>query len=122
MFAAVLFVVAISVAYPAQRYVAQRQSIDELRAQVATGSERVSQLEKDVTSADEPYAVEREARRRLHYVMPGEQAYRVTDPMTVEQEAAAAAGPTGAWWNTMLGSVTEASTPIESLPVGNTVP
>lgn len=119
VFALVLFAVAISVAYPAQRYVAQRQSVDDLRMRVAAGTERVDELEKAVAAAGEPYAIEREARRRLHYVMPGEEAFRVTDPMTViEEQKAAAAAKDRAWWDAMLASVTEASTPIEALPVG----
>jgi cell division protein FtsB len=118
VFAAVLFVVAMTVAIPAQRYVAQRQNISELRSQVASDTQRVAELEKQVAAAHEPYAIEREARRRLHFVMPGELSYRVTDPMHIEQEKAAAANADGAWWDKMLGSLDEAAKPVEELPTG----
>ena len=118
VFAAVLFVVAMSVAYPAQRYVAQRQNIAELRTQVAQGTKQVADLEKQVATSNEPYAIEREARRRLHFVMPGELAYRVTDPIQEQAPAAGAAKKNGAWWDTMLGSVDAAAQPVEQLPTG----
>ena len=117
-FAAVLFVVAMTVAIPAQRYVAQRQNIADLRIQVLQGTERVAELEKQVAAANEPYAIEREARRRLHFVMPGELAYRVTDPLHVEAEKAEQARAAGAWWDRMIGSVDEAARPVEELPTG----
>jgi cell division protein FtsB len=122
VFAAVLFVVAMTVAIPAQRYVAQRQNIADLRTQVAQGTDRVADLEKQVAAANEPYAIEREARRRLHYVMPGEQSYRVTDPLRAPAEETAAADTGGAWWDRMLGSVDEAAKPVEKLPTGQSQP
>ncbi len=82
VFAAVVLLVAISVAYPAQRYVAQRQHVDELRAQVAAGTTRVAALEHEKALVSKETYIEREARRRLHYVMPGDFGYRVEDPHT----------------------------------------
>lgn len=122
VFAAVMFIVAMTVAIPAQRYVAQRQNISDLRSQVASGTARVAELEEQVATANEPYAIEREARRRLHYVMPGELAYRVTDPMLVKELEAAKAEAGGAWWGRMLGSLDEAARPIEALPTGQSAP
>ncbi len=122
VFAAVLFVVAMTVAIPAQRYVAQRQNIADLRTQVAQGTDRVADLEKQVATANEPYAIEREARRRLHFVMPGENAYRVVDPLHTQEQQAAAKTADGAWWDRMLGSVDEAAQPVEKLPIGQSTP
>lgn len=119
VFAAVLFVVAMTVAIPAQRYVAQRQNIADLRAQVASGTDRVADLEKQVAAANEPYAIEREARRRLHFVMPGELSYRVSDPIHTEEQQAAKAKADGAWWDRMLGTVDDAAQPVEALPTGS---
>lgn len=122
MFAAVLFIVAMTVAIPAQRYVAQRQDIADLRTQVAQGREKVAELEKQVTAANEPYAIEREARRRLHFVMPGELAYRVSDPLHIEAEKAEQAKADGAWWDRMIASVDEAARPVEELPIAPSAP
>ncbi len=122
VFAAVLFVVAMTVAIPAQRYVAQRNNISDLRQQVAQDTERVAELEKQVAAANEPYAIEREARRRLHYVMPGEMAFRVSDPMLVQKEQEARAKAEGPWWDRMLDSVDEAAQPVSELPTGRAAP
>jgi cell division protein FtsB len=122
VFAAVLFVVAMSVAYPAQRYVAQRKNIADLRTQVAQGTKQVADLEKQVAASNEPYAIEREARRRLHFVMPGELAYRVTDPMQVEQQQEAKAKADAPAWSRMLDSVDKAAQPVDQLPTGPNTP
>jgi len=111
-----------TVAIPAQRYVAQRQNIADLRTQVAQGTDRVADLEKQVATANEPYAIEREARRRLHFVMPGELSYRVTDPIHEQEQQAAQAKADGAWWDRMMGSLDEAAQPVEQLPTGPSAP
>ncbi len=122
VFAAVVFVVAMTVAIPAQRYVAQRNNIADLRVQVAQGTERVAELERQVATAGEPYAIEREARKRLHYVMPGELAFRVTDPMLVELQQKAQEQAAGPWWDRMLGTLDQAAQPIGELPTGQDGP
>lgn len=117
--AAVLFAVALSIAYPAQRFVAQRAHIDELRAQVAGSVARVAELETNLGAVDQPYYIEREARRRLHYVLPGEAGYRVSDPPAVEEAGVSAADADAPWWDRLVGSVADAATPIKELPVGD---
>jgi hypothetical protein len=89
---------------------------------VAQGREKVAELEQQVATANEPYAIEREARRRLHYVMPGEQSYRVTDPLHIEAEKAEQAKADGAWWDRMLESVDSAAQPVEELPIAPSAP
>jgi cell division protein FtsB len=117
-FASVLLLVAVSVAYPAQNYVAQRRHIAQLRAQVATSAAKVDSLQHETTLRAQPFYIEREARLRLHYVMPGEQAFRVSDPpVTDTGSGQAAANPM--WWGRLLTSVSDAATPVEQLPTGN---
>jgi cell division protein FtsB len=123
VFAAVVLLVAISLAYPAQRYVAQRQHIDALRAQVADGTARVAALEHDKALMSKDVFVEREARRRLHFVMPGDLGYRVEDPESSTGVPAAADGPAAAtradaWWERMMGSLDAAAARVEPPPVG----
>lgn len=122
VFATVLFLVAVSVAYPAQRYVAQRQHIDELRADVAASAARVSALEQDRIRLGQDQFIEREARRRLHYVMPGDSGFRVEDPWIVtgaEPDAGPAAAVTSdVWWERMMGSLNSAGARVEPVPVG----
>lgn len=117
--ASVVFLVAVSVAYPVQRYVAQRQHIDELRASVAAGTSRLEALRKENALRHEPFWIERQARLRLHYVKPGEQAFRVSDPPA--ERAADLPGtpvPPTSWWGRVTESLSEASTPVEAPPRG----
>lgn len=139
VFASVLLLIATSVAYPAQRYVAQHRHIEQLRAQVAADAAAVATLERQTALRTQAFYVQREARQRLHYVLPGEAALRVVDapaaPGTTWAmgEGPVAGGlvpggmagggmvggqPTGAWWNRLLNSVTVAATPVERLPAG----
>ncbi|MGQ0463757.1 MAG: FtsB family cell division protein [Sporichthyaceae bacterium] len=117
--ASVVFLVAVSVAYPVQRYVAQRQHIDELRESVAAGTARLEELRRENELRHQPFWIERQARLRLHYVKPGEQAFRVSDP-PAELAADLPGGPTvpTSWWGRVTESLADASTPVEALPRG----
>jgi len=120
VFASLLLLIAVSLAFPAQRFVAQRKHIADLRGQIAAGSAQVAGLERQLALREQSFYVERQARLRLHYVLPGEQALRVTDPPPAPGSAAAAARTVaaGAWWGRLLDSVSKAATPIERLPAG----
>lgn len=117
--ASVLFLVAVSVAYPVQRYVAQREHIQELRESVAAGTTRLESLQRENQLRHQPFWIERQARLQLHYVKPGEQAFRVSDapPDPTTQLGAAAATPTS-WWGRLAESLETASTPVEAPPRG----
>ncbi|MGQ0843696.1 MAG: FtsB family cell division protein [Sporichthyaceae bacterium] len=117
--ASVVFLVAVSVAYPVQRYVAQRQHIDELRQSVAAGAERLEALQRENALRHEKFWIEREARLRLHYVKPGEQAYRVTDPPpALAAELPGTPVVPTSWWGRLNDSLATASTPVEAPPRG----
>ncbi len=117
--ASVFFLVAVSVAYPMQRYVAQRQQIDELRESVAAGTSRLEALQRETQLRHEPFWIERQARQQLHFVKPGEQAFRVTDaPPDPSTEIAGEAAVPTAWWGRLADSLTTASTPVGAPPRG----
>jgi cell division protein FtsB len=119
VFASVLVLTAFSVAFPVQRYLAQRKHVAELRAQVVNGATQVAQLKKENELRSQNFYVEREARLRLHYVMPGEEAFRVSDPPPAAGSPdAAAAVAAGTWWGRFMQSVASAATPVEHPPTG----
>jgi cell division protein FtsB len=117
--ASVLFLVAVSVAYPVQRYVAQRQQIDELRESVAAGTAKLEALQREAQLRHQDFWIERQARTQLHYVKPGEQGFRVSDapPDPSTQRGAEAVVPTS-WWGRLAESLETASTPVEAPPRG----
>src|SRR5699024_3018551 len=95
-----LVVIALAALVPTvNTYVAQRQELAELRAQVARG--------------EDPTSVAARARERLLFAMPGETQYRLTDPSgrdvpLTEAERAQEEAKDGEWfsvlWESLEGS------------------
>lgn len=90
--------------------------LDGLRADAAAAQETVDDLTADVARWDDDAYVEAQARERLKYVYPGETAFSVIDPETVEGEAATeeatgegdASHPADTWYDALWKSVEEA--------------
>jgi cell division protein FtsB len=78
--ALVVCLLAISLAYPLREYLAQRGDIGSVRAQVAQQEKSVADLRSQQKRWQDPAYVERQARERLHFVMPGETSYVVLEP------------------------------------------
>jgi cell division protein FtsB len=77
--ALVMCAIALTLAYPVREYVAQRQEIAGLRHQERLARQHVERLQQHQKRlADESY-IKQEARRRLHYCMPGEKCFVVLD-------------------------------------------
>ncbi len=93
--ALVVCALALSLAYPIQRFVDQRQQIAALQDEVAGRGQRVQALEEQQQRWRDPAFVRQEARRRLHFVMPGETGYVVIGPGGVEDGEGTAAGTAG---------------------------
>ena len=114
--AAVLALVALglvaSAALPLREYLAQRQEIGELEQTQAQSRERIAELEAEKARLQDPAYVAAEARRRLHFVLPGETAYVVLapDPATAA-EAEAVKGDAAPWYSQVWGSVEQADRP-----------
>jgi cell division protein FtsB len=78
--ALVVCLLAISLAYPLREYLSQRGDIGEYRAKVAAQEKQVAELRRQEKHWRDPAFVQRQARERLHFVMPGETSYIVLDP------------------------------------------
>ena len=78
--ALVVCVLAISLAYPLREYLAQRGDIGGMRSRVAEQEKSVADLRAQQKRWQDPAYVERQARQRLHFVMPGETSYVVLEP------------------------------------------
>ena len=75
----VVAVLVVSFASSLKAYLQQRDHIDELRAQIAERSQRIDELQTEKERWKDPAFVEKEARQRFGYVMPGETAYVALD-------------------------------------------
>ena len=67
----VLFIVAITLAPPLQRYFAQRAQINSIRTQVADSKSALVKAQQDLAKWNDPQYVADQARTRLHFVFPG---------------------------------------------------
>jgi cell division protein FtsB len=69
----------LTLAYPAQRYLAQQAQIAEFEQGQAAQRERIAQLEETREKWEDPAYVRAQARARLQWVRPGEVAYVILD-------------------------------------------
>jgi cell division protein FtsB len=99
-----------SAALPMREYVNQRREIAELEQAQALTRDRVAELEAEKQRLQDPVYIAAEARRRLHFVLPGETAYVVLAPETPAVEEGAE-GPASPWYTQLWGSVQEADRP-----------
>jgi cell division protein FtsB len=100
-------------ASPLNRYFASRSALGTAAQQLQTDKQKLGELKKQVAKWSDPGYIERQARTRLQYAMPGDTTYIVVDHGE-RNDIAKSAGPTreeqsGTTWNTKLwDSVTHA--------------
>ena len=88
---ALAFVI-VAIALPFKIWLSQRGDLDSLNSQIARVQARVAQLDAQDQRWNDPAYVEAQARKRLHYVMPGESNRIVLGPKPshVQKEIATA--------------------------------
>jgi cell division protein FtsB len=98
LLALVLCSLIVALAYPMRQYVSQRAEISGLERQRAEATQRVEQL-RDLKARwqDDAYA-EQQIRLRLHYVLPGETGYIMTDPGAAKQSRAEQGAAARPWY------------------------
>ena len=82
----VIFIIAVTIAPPAQRYFTQRAQINAIEAEIDSRKSRLAEAEIELQKWRDPNYVKSQARERLHFVLPGERQYIV---LGVETEASA---------------------------------
>ena len=105
--AVVVCAIALSLAYPIREYIAQRREIAALREQQRAAQSQVEQLARHKQRLGDESYIKREARRRLHYCMPGEKCYVVLDGSNPAGQAVQQARPPRVppWYVTLWRSV-----------------
>jgi len=111
--ATVLFVVAITLAPPLQRYFAQRAQINALRVQLHDSQATLEAATNELAKWNDPAYVASQARTRLHYIFPGEHQYIVLGATVKANSANKSAGvistdiPSGLpWYAKVISSIT----------------
>lgn len=107
-----LLVLALSV--PVRAWLSQRAEVAALSTDIAASSERIAELQTELARWSDPAFVSTEARRRLHFVLPGEIGYVTISPDGQPAEAvlseAAASAPRG-WHSVVWESIERADGP-----------
>ena len=106
--AVVIGTLVLALAVPVRSWLAQRAQIASLRADVEAAESRVADLEQQKQRWEDPAFVAAEARKRLHFVLPGEIGY-VT--LGTEQEitsAEAADASEESWYVSLWDAVQKA--------------
>ncbi len=97
---------------PVRTWLAQRAEIAQLRADVEAVRDRVADLQIQKERWEDPAFVAAEARRRLHFVLPGEIGYVTLGTQTAEELAAEqAASDAAPWYAALWGATQEVDSP-----------
>ena len=109
----VLFSVAVTLAPPTQHYFAQRAQISALESDVASNQAKLLEVRAELERWKDPAYVTSQARKRLHFVLPGERQYvilGIEDKSTTATGAAAPINedfPLGVpWYSRVMSSIT----------------
>jgi cell division protein FtsB len=109
---AILFFLALTLAPPIKHYFTQRAQISALNAQLVSDNKALDAARKELLLWQDPQYVKSQARERLHYVLPGERQYIVTEgapstdatPATKVANALVDGQP---WYTRLIASISE---------------
>lgn len=106
------FLVIVLIGSPLQNYFAQRAQINALSAQVKANQAALEEARRELELWNDPNYIKSQARTRLHFVLPGERQYILTNPVTLEGEDSsnkiASNVPAGLpWYSRLIATITE---------------
>jgi cell division protein FtsB len=76
---AIFFVLALTIAPPVKHYFTQRAQISALKAQLSADNSALQKARDELLLWQDPEYIKSQARERLHFVLPGERQYIVTE-------------------------------------------
>jgi len=79
---AIFFVLALTIAPPVKHYFTQRAQINALKAELSADNFALQKAREELLLWQDPEYIKSQARERLHFVLPGERQYIVTDGQT----------------------------------------
>ena len=111
MLVLVLVALAFMLVVPIRSWITQRGQIASLEQQVAEAAATVQTLQIQQERWADPAFIAAEARRRLHFVMPGEVGYVALGADGAPVDAPAPTAPAPTWAASLWSSVRSADTP-----------
>ncbi len=109
---AILFVLALTIAPPAKHYFTQRAQISALKSQLSADNVALQKAREELLLWQDPEYIKTQARERLHFVLPGERQYIVTDQSTTDSnngstKIASALTDGQPWYARLIASISE---------------
>ena len=110
---AVFFILALAIAPPVKHYFTQRAQISALNSQLASDHKALEAARQELLLWQDPEYVKTQARERLHFVLPGERQYIVTENGTTSDsnkgtKVANSLTDGQPWYLRLIASITEA--------------
>ncbi|MCF3964618.1 FtsB family cell division protein [Streptomyces fuscigenes] len=106
--ALVLCTLVVALAYPMRQYVSQQGDIADQQRTARDAKKQVETLRDEKARLQDDAYVERLARERLHFVMPGEKGYTMNAPTAVKHEEQAVGPASRPWYANMMDDVDHA--------------
>ena len=109
---AIFFILALTIAPPVKHYFTQRAQISALKAQLSADNTALQKAREELTLWQDPEYIKSQARERLHFVLPGERQYIVTDGENNPQQngttkIASSLADGQPWYARLIASISE---------------
>jgi cell division protein FtsB len=109
---AIFFILALTIAPPVKHYFTQRAQISALKAQLSADNTALEKAREELTLWQDPEYIKSQARERLHFVLPGERQYIVTDGQNNPQQngttkIASSLADGQPWYSRLIASISE---------------
>ena len=110
---AIFFILALAIAPPVKNYFTQRAQISALKSQLASDNKALETARQELLLWQDPEYIKSQARERLHFVLPGERQYIVTENGTASNtdegtKVANSLTDGQPWYSRLIASITEA--------------
>jgi cell division protein FtsB len=109
---AIFFILALTIAPPVKHYFTQRAQISALKAELAADNTALQKAREELLLWQDPEYIKSQARERLHFVLPGERQYIVTDGENNPQQngttkIASSLADGQPWYARLIASISE---------------
>jgi cell division protein FtsB len=109
---AIFFILALTIAPPVKNYFTQRAQISALKSQLSADYSALQKAREELLLWQDPEYIKSQARERLHFVLPGERQYIVTDGENNPQQngttkIASSLADGQPWYARLIASISE---------------
>ena len=109
---AIFFILALTIAPPVKHYFTQRAQISALKAELSADNTALQKAREELLLWQDREYLKSQARERLHFVLPGERQYIVTDGENNPQQngttkIASSLADGQPWYARLIASISE---------------